>query len=123
MANLYANIAQVGSDEDFNECFNMITSRPAALLNLDRYGVAAGKAADLVVFDATSRREAVSSLSPVRFAVKRGVRTVTNPELRCTGPHERVGRLTWAAATRQPASVRCHSWAAARSRHRLRSAP
>ena len=79
MANLYANIAQVGSDEDFNECFNMITSRPAALLNLDRYGVAAGKAADLVVFDATSRREAVSSLSPVRFAVKRGVRTVTNP--------------------------------------------
>lgn len=79
IANLYANIAQVGSDEDFCECFSMITSRSAALLNLGHYGVEVGKAADMVVFDATSRREAVSALSPLLFAFKRGVRTVTNP--------------------------------------------
>jgi cytosine/creatinine deaminase len=86
MANLYANIAQVGSDEDFDECFNMITSRPAALLNLEHYGVAVGQAADLVVFEATSRREAVSSLSPLRFVFKGGVRTVTNPGVQLHRP-------------------------------------
>ena len=86
MANLYANIAQVGSDEDFRECFNMITSRSAALLNLDHYGVEVGKAADLVVFDATSRREAVSALSPLLFAFKRGARTVTNPRVQVHWP-------------------------------------
>lgn len=79
MANLYANIAHVASDEDFDECFNMITSRPAALLNLGGYGVEAGKPADLAVFDAASRHEAVSALSPLLFAFKRGIRTVTCP--------------------------------------------
>jgi cytosine/creatinine deaminase len=86
MANLYANIAQVGSDEDFRECFNMITSRSAALLNLDHYGIEVGKAADLVVFDATSSREAVSALSPLLFAFKRGARTVTNPGVQVHRP-------------------------------------
>jgi cytosine/creatinine deaminase len=86
MANLYANIAQVGSDEEFRACFDMITTRSAALLNLGRYGAAVGQAADLVVFDATSRGEAVRALSPLLFAVKRGVRTVTSPGVQLHRP-------------------------------------
>ena len=34
MANIYANICQVGSAHDTRECFNMITTRSAKLMNL-----------------------------------------------------------------------------------------
>jgi cytosine deaminase len=77
MANLYANIAQVGSTRDFEECFDMISSRSARLLNLDDYGVAVGNPADLVVLDAGSRREAVATLAPVLGVFRRGRKTVT----------------------------------------------
>ena len=77
MANLYANIAQVGSAHDTRECFNMITTRSAELMNLEDYGLAVGKPADLAVLDAESPEQAVAELSPVLYAFKRGRRTVT----------------------------------------------
>ena len=77
MANIYANICQVGSAHDTRECFNMITSRSARLLNLDDYGLEVGKPADLAVLDAESPEQAVAELSPVLYAFKRGRRTVT----------------------------------------------
>jgi cytosine deaminase len=77
MANIYANICQVGSAHDTRECFNMITTRSAKLLNLDDYGLQVGKPADLAVLDAESPEQAVAELSPVLYAFKRGRRTVT----------------------------------------------
>jgi cytosine deaminase len=77
MANLYANICQVGSAHDTRECFNMITTRSAKLMNLDDYGLQVGKAADLAVLDAESSEQAVAELSPVLYAFKRGRRTLT----------------------------------------------
>jgi cytosine deaminase len=77
MANIYANICQVGSAHDTRECFNMITSRSARLMNLDDYGLGVGKPADLAVLDAESPEQAVAELSPVLYAFKRGRRTVT----------------------------------------------
>jgi cytosine deaminase len=77
MANLYANICQVGSAHDIKECFNMITTRSAKLMNVEDYGLQVGKPADLVVLDAESSQQAVAELSPVLFAYKRGRRTVT----------------------------------------------
>ena len=77
MANIYANICQVGSAHDTRECFNMITARSAKLLNLDDYGLEVGKPADLAVLDAESPEQAVAELSPVLYAFKRGRRTVT----------------------------------------------
>jgi len=80
MANLYANICQVGSVHDTRECFNMITTRSAMLMNLDDYGLQVGKPADIAVLDAASPEQAVAELSPVLYAFKRGRRTVTrNP--------------------------------------------
>jgi cytosine/creatinine deaminase len=80
MANLYANICQVGSASDTRECFNMITTRSAKLMNLDDYGLQVGKPADIAVLDAESPEQAVAELSPVLFAFKRGRRTLTrNP--------------------------------------------
>ena len=77
MANIYANICQVGSAHDTRECFNMITTRSARLMNLDDYGLAVGKPADLAVLDAESPEQAVAELAPVLYAFKRGKRTVT----------------------------------------------
>ncbi len=72
MANLYANICQVGQIDDTIECFDMVTRRSAELLNLDDYGVEVGKAADLVVIDNTDRQGAVAELSQPLMGIKRG---------------------------------------------------
>jgi cytosine deaminase len=76
MANLYANVCQVGARADILECFNMITTRSARLMNLEDYGLEVGKAADIVVLDNESPEAAVAELAPVLFAFKRGRRTV-----------------------------------------------
>jgi cytosine deaminase len=86
MANLYANICQAGSTREIVECFNMITTRAAALMNLRRYGIAVGNDADLVVLDCASPQAAVCELAPVLHAFKRGRKTVTRQPAMLHGP-------------------------------------
>jgi cytosine/creatinine deaminase len=82
MANLYANVCQVGSNTDLRECFAMITRRPAELMRLRDYGAAVGKFADLVVLDAVEPAMAVAELAPVLYAFKRGRMTVSREPAR-----------------------------------------
>jgi cytosine deaminase len=77
IANLYANICQVGSQRGLRECFAMITRRPAQLMRLKDYGVAVGKSADLVVLDAVEPEMAVAEVAPVLYAFKAGRMTVS----------------------------------------------
>lgn len=77
MANLHANILQVGEAERIAECFEMLTSRSARLMNLKDYGIAVGNPADVTVLDATSPRQAVAELREPVAVFKRGKRTVT----------------------------------------------
>ena len=42
MANLHANVLQIGRAEQLRECFAMLTERSARLLNLKDYGLAVG---------------------------------------------------------------------------------
>jgi cytosine deaminase len=86
MANLYANICQVGKRADMRACFDMITRRPARLLRLNDYGTSVGNPADLVVLDATEPEMAVAELAPVLYAFKRGRRTVTREPARLNRP-------------------------------------
>ena len=72
MANLYANICQVGQIDDTIECFDMVTRRSAELLNLDDYGIEVGRSADMVVIDNTDRQGAVAELSQPLMGIKRG---------------------------------------------------
>ena len=72
MANLYANICQVGQIDDTIECFEMVTRRSADLLNLEDYGIEVGKSADLVVIDNIDRQSAVAELSQPLMGFKRG---------------------------------------------------
>ncbi|MGX1307009.1 cytosine deaminase [Amorphus suaedae] len=77
MANLNANICHVGAAADIAECFNMVTTRSARLMNLTDYGLEVGKSADLVVVDGPTPQAAVAELAPVLHAFKRGRRTLT----------------------------------------------
>lgn len=83
IANLYANIVQRGTADELDECFEMMTHRPARLIGRDDYGIAAGNAADLVVWDATSRNDAVARIAAPLYGFKNGRRTFTRsrPEL------------------------------------------
>jgi cytosine deaminase len=83
IANLYANVTQRGMSEELAECFRMMTQRPARLLRLEDYGIAEGRPADLVVWDAAGAAEAVATIAPPLYGFKRGQRTFTRarPEL------------------------------------------
>ena len=77
MANLYANICQVGKRDDIRECFEMITARSARLMRRDDYGVEVGKTADLVVLDCQDRESAVAEVVTPLYGFKRGRPTFT----------------------------------------------
>lgn len=77
IANMYAHVVQRGSNEELQECFEMLTRRSARILRRDDYGIAVGNPADLLVFDVPSASEAVATVAPPLHAFKRGRRTVT----------------------------------------------
>ena len=77
MTNLHANTLQIGQAERIAECFEMITTRSAKLMNLPDYGIKVGNPADVTVLEATSPRQAVAELREPVAVFKRGRRTVT----------------------------------------------
>ena len=79
MANLYANIAQLGRPEEIQACLEMVTSLPAKLMNLGDYGIAVGNPADIVVLDARDAVTAVSELAQPLVAMKRGRMSFSRP--------------------------------------------
>lgn len=87
MANLYANITQVGSRADVRECFNMITTRSATLLRLAEYGIGPGRRADLVVLDCTEPEDAVAELVAPICGFKGGRQTFARPPAQLLRPN------------------------------------
>jgi cytosine deaminase len=79
MANLYANVAQIGTPAGMADCLDMVTTSSAKLLNLKDYGIATGFPADIVVLDAESRAQAVAELAQPIFGLKAGKRTFSRP--------------------------------------------
>jgi cytosine/creatinine deaminase len=77
MANLFANIAQLGRPTDFELCLEFIGARAARLMNLTGYGIAVGNPADLVVFAAASAADAVAEIAQPLAGFKRGMQTFT----------------------------------------------
>lgn len=86
MANLYANIGQVGSRHDMRECFDMITRRSARLMRLNDYGVEVGRQADLVVLDCELPEQAVAELAPPLYGFKRGHMTFSRAPVQLHRP-------------------------------------
>jgi cytosine/creatinine deaminase len=86
MANLHANILQVGQPERLAELFAMISDRSARLMNLEDYGLAVGNPADVVIIDAQTPAEAVATVAPVLAVFKRGRQTVVRPRAELMRP-------------------------------------
>ncbi len=72
MANLYANVAQLGRPADLAACLTMVTDDAARLMRLGDYGVRIGAPADLVLFDAPTAEDAVATLAQPLWGMKRG---------------------------------------------------
>jgi cytosine deaminase len=89
MANFYAHIVQVSSDDQIRTCWEMLTTRPARMLNLRDYGIAVGNPADIVVFDATDPVQAIREIRQPLLAFKRGRQTLewSKPRLLGDGNH------------------------------------
>ena len=77
IANLYANVVQVGTEQEMRECFAMLTDRPARTLGLKDYGIAVGNPADLVVWNAKTPAEVVATVAQPLMGFKRGRRLFT----------------------------------------------
>jgi cytosine deaminase len=76
MANLYANVLQLDRPAELTECFRMLTERSARLLNLDDYGFALGRPADVVIINAQSPAQAIAEIAQPLAAFKNGKRTL-----------------------------------------------
>jgi cytosine/creatinine deaminase len=79
IANMQANVCQIGEAARLRECFSMLTERSARLMNLSDYGIVVGNPADIVVFDAVTPEEAIAEVRGPLVAFKRGEMTVTRP--------------------------------------------
>lgn len=79
MANLYANICQVGDQSGLADCYDMVTTRPARLMRLPDYGIEVGQTADLVALECESRAAAVSEVVSPVMGFKAGRRTFSRP--------------------------------------------
>ena len=86
MANLYANIAQLGRPQDLDTCLDMVTGSAARLLNLRDYGIAVGNAADLIVVPSARGGDAVAEIARPILGLKRGRRTFVNAPGRLLNP-------------------------------------
>jgi cytosine deaminase len=86
MANLYANIAQIGADDDMRACLDMITTQSAKLMRLTDYGLEPGQPADLLVLDCASEAQAIAEIAPVMFGYKRGRQTFSRPSAQLLRP-------------------------------------
>jgi cytosine deaminase len=79
MANLYANVAQLGRPGELQACLQMVTSLPAKLMNLADYGIEVGHPADIVVLNCADSVSAVAEFALPLFGMKRGRMSFTRP--------------------------------------------
>jgi cytosine/creatinine deaminase len=69
---LLAQVLQLGTTASHRLCLEMATSRAAEAININDYGIAVGKVADLVILDADSVSEAIATAPISRTTIKRG---------------------------------------------------
>jgi len=81
-ANLFANVAQLGSSVDLERCLGWIAIESAKLLRLQHYGREPGCRADCIVLPAGSPAEAIRELTRHTRGYKGGRLTFTRPQAR-----------------------------------------
>src|SRR5499427_3854538 len=72
VAHMGLHVAQMTSVEAMNQCFAAVTTTPARILGLERYGIATGNYADFVLLQARSAIEALRVRATRLVVVRRG---------------------------------------------------
>ncbi|SIS58917.1 cytosine deaminase [Roseivivax lentus] len=85
MANLFANVSQLGSPEALEGCFAMVTESPFRLLGRDPV-IREGAPADLVALPVQSRADAVAEIGRPIWGVKGGALSFEAPQPRLHRP-------------------------------------
>ena len=86
MANLFANVAQLGREEDLEACLDMVTRSATRLMRCDDSGIAVGAPATLIAFDAGSRAEIVAGIVAPEIGFKDGRQTFLRPPAKLFRP-------------------------------------
>ena len=86
IANLYANVAQLGRPEDLRGCLDMITTSAAKLMNIGDYGVTVGAAADLLLLPCRSTVSAIAEIIQPTLGIKAGRPTFRRPKAHLLKP-------------------------------------
>jgi len=86
IANLYANVAQLGRKAEMLRCLDMVTAGAARLMRCADYGIDIGKAADFVIMDATDPAYAVAEIAQPLMGFKRGIQTFERAAARLIRP-------------------------------------
>ena len=72
IANLYANVAQLGRPEDLRQCLGMISTFAARLMNIADYGIKVGGPADLLLLPSRDAAMTVAEIATPFLGIKRG---------------------------------------------------
>jgi cytosine deaminase len=72
VAHMAVHVAQMTGLDAMKACFSAVTENPARILGLERYGVARGCRADLVVLHAADPVEAIRLRAVRRYVLRRG---------------------------------------------------
>jgi cytosine deaminase len=92
MANLYANVAQLGRPPDIAACLDMVTADAARLMNLADYGIAVGNPADLLVLDGESSFAVVAEVVRPLAGFKAGRKSFEAPRAGLCPPQSTAAR-------------------------------
>ena len=73
VASMGLHVCQMTGTAEMDACYDMVTWNGAKTLNVsDRYGIAIGKPANLIVLDATARYDAIRRRAIVRYVIAQG---------------------------------------------------
>jgi cytosine deaminase len=86
IANLYANICQVGRRDDLRACFGLVSRHAADVMRLTGYGVSIGNDADMVIWDATAPEQAIAEIAQPLYGFKRGRMTFSREPVKLHRP-------------------------------------
>jgi cytosine deaminase len=78
-ANLFANVSQMGTDAQLQQCLAWVSSESARLLKLTDYGLLPGCRADFIVFDAPSPAAVIAEICAPLMGFKGGRQTFSRP--------------------------------------------
>ena len=85
-ANLYANIAQLATKNELQQCLKWVSSDSAKLMRIKHYGLNIGMPADAVFYPVNSREEIVATIQSPTLGIKNGKVTFSRHEAQLYPP-------------------------------------